>query len=680
MMKIGKSLLILSLFFWIFSFPGNAQHTNFKSSLSSDVLKSAPVKIIPFPKHIKWGAKTIQFSDMKIEKTKDLSNNIIGELYSILSERKIIPDPDSKNQIKFKGNNSLGAEAYILSIEPTNIQIQASQEAGYFYALQTLRQLIIEDQLIYPAEIKDEPAFNIRGYMIDVGRNFQSLSALKQQLDIMAKYKLNTFHWHLTDYPAWRIESNVYPELNAAENHRASRDPGKFYTYDEIRDLIKYAKKLQITVIPEIDMPGHSDSFTKATGYRMESEEGMNILEDVLNEFFEEIPKEMAPIVHLGSDEIEIPDPQGFMNRMLGILENNSRNAIIWDPGLPANDKVIRQTWKPEHEIAELEKTNLLAIDSQNSYINNSEPMLAIPRLLFKPIGKDSNHTILGGIIALWPDVNLDDPFDAVRQNPLYPSLLTYAWTTWTADVEHASSEYLTKVPVKGTSAHEYFAAFEDYLLYHKDTYFKDLPFQYVRQAQTQWNLIGPFKDRDYIYTIGENYKSGDSVITWKKATGNTIYIRDRFKQGGHYPEARPGETYFAHTYIFAEEAKEIPVWIGFETPFRSNRAYTGIPDAGKWDVSGGSIWVNRAEIPAPQWKNPGWKPQKTSGWGSKEDQEVAWEDEELYWTREAVKVSLEKGWNEVLIRVPGTSEYQNWMFTFAPLEIEGIKFSTVKI
>lgn len=652
---------------------------DFKSNLTANDLKNAPVKLIPFPKEVTWGAQPVKFDKVQLENVNLLSGTTQTELHKILSNTGIKTNRSAKRRLNFGKVDTLSTEAYKLEITANDITIGASSDAGFFYALQTLKQIADAYDGLYPVEIWDEPAFEIRGYMIDVGRNFQSLEALKDQLDVMARYKLNTFHWHLTDYPAWRIESKKYPELNAAKNHRPSRDPGKFFTYDEIRELINYANDLQIQVIPEIDMPGHSDSFTKATGHRMESEKGMVILEEVLNEFFREIPKELVPIVHLGSDEVDIPDPEGFMNRMLDVVEANGRIAVIWDPGLPANDRVIRQTWRPEHEVEEMEQSGLRGIDSQNSYINNSEPMLQVPRLLFKPIGQDSNHRILGGIVALWPDVNLDDPFDAVKQNPLYPSLLTYAWVTWTADIQQSSKEFLTKVPPKTSSAHNYFSAFEDFLLYHKKTYFEELPFQYVRQANTEWKLIGPFEDRQNLEEIKNSYSLGDSIIHWKNATGNTIYIRDRFKQGGYYPEAKPGETYFAHTYIYAEETKEIPVWIGFETPFRSNRAYTGIPEEGEWDVSGGTVWVNSQEIPAPDWENPGWKPEKTSGWGSKADQEVVWKDEELYWTREPVKISLKKGWNEVLIRVPGSSGYQNWMFTFAPLDQEGLRFSTSK-
>jgi len=119
-----------------------------------------------------------------------------------------------------------------------------------------------------------------------------------------------------------------------------------------------------------------------------------------------------------------------------------------------------------------------------------------------------------------------------------------------------------------------------------------------------------------------------------------------------------------------------VDTWIGFETPYRANRIYTGIAKKGEWDINGGNVWVNNMALPAPNWENPGWKPSKTTGWGSSKDQETPWGKEELYWTRDPVKVALRKGWNKVLLKVPGSNAYQNWMFTFALLDQNGLRIS----
>lgn len=647
----------------------SAQTSTFKAKFSPEELKEAPVKLIPFPQKVQWDKKSVVIKGIKLPSATPTSQMIQGVLTGIDLTSNGVP-------VIFQQDAEIPEQGYSLKVKKNGITITASSESGQFYALQTLKQLIhstedsIEMQL---CSIYDVPAYDIRGLMIDVGRNYQSLEFLKQQLDIMARYKLNVFQWHLTDRPAWRIESKTYPQLTAPQNHRPTRDPGMYYTYDEIRSLFNYAKERHIQIIPEIDMPGHSDSFITSMGYKMETKQGMAALKVILKEFFTEIPKEMAPIIHIGSDEVKIDNPEEFLNTMIAFCNDHGRDVMIWNPGLPTEMDVIRQGWRPEKVSG---KKPFREIDSWNSYVNNGDPYVHIPKLFFKPIGEGSNNTVLGGILCLWNDVNVHHGPDIVKINPLYPSLLTYSWKTWTDDVSEASRDYVTKIPPYGSTENAYFDAFEDYLMAHKERYFQNLPFQYTPQANAKWKLVGPFKDSTdmSLAQVKEAFQHSDSV---RLATGNTIYIRDRFKLGGYFPAAKPKEVYYAMTTIYSETNQQLPTWIGFETAYRANRAYNGIPKAGHWDANGGTFWINGEELPAPKWISPGWKPQVTEGWGNKHDQEIVWEDEELYWTREPVSVPLKKGWNTVIFKVPGTTGYQNWMFTFAPLDPAAIKYST---
>src|SRR6056297_1217053 len=133
--------------------------------------------------------------------------------------------------------------AYHVLKKQNMIHITALDVDGIFYGLQTFRQLVMfygRLQNVPLCEIKDWPDFPIRGFMHDVGRNFIPINRLKQDIRIMAQYKLNTFHWHLTENEAWRIESKCFPELNNSQNHKSTRDPGKYYTYGEMRDFITY--------------------------------------------------------------------------------------------------------------------------------------------------------------------------------------------------------------------------------------------------------------------------------------------------------------------------------------------------------------------------------------------------------------------------------------------------------
>ncbi|MCB9049814.1 MAG: beta-N-acetylhexosaminidase [Lewinellaceae bacterium] len=673
-MKRNAALLSLFLLFIsAYAQKGGA----FDAKFTAEYLDNAPAELIPFPQEISWNKEWMEIQSLYSDGV--LPAALAEEWASIVLSFNLQENREEGLAIVFRDNETMAPEAYRLTVSRRRIEVQSATDAGRFYALQTLRQLIRKGDgrcRIPLCEIRDWPAYAVRGYMLDVGRNFQSMASLKKQLDIMGRYKLNTFHWHLTDRPAWRIESKRYPQLTSAANHRPTRDPGLFYSYDDIRELIEYARKKHIAIIPEIDMPGHSDAFVKAMGVRMESEEGMKILENILHEFFSEIPKPDCPVIHLGSDEVRIDNPEEFISRMVGACEANGRQVVIWNPGLGAGDNVIRQTWQSKH----LAQGDFQEIDSWNNYVNNGEPMTQVQRLFFKPIGYPSGNEIIGGILCFWPDVNLGNESDAFSQNPVYPSLLTYAWATWTADVLKAPEAYYMVLPPQGSPAFKYFAVFEKMLAHHKNEFFAGEPFPYFRQTDKSWKLIGPFKKNRngrFLKETKSVYIYRGRKLVWQEATGNTLVINDRFRLGGYYPEAKPGETVYALSYIYSDKNRIAKAWIGFETPMRSNRTYTGIPKLGSWDPSGGAIWINDEPLPPLGWENPGWKPSKKEGWGSAQDQEIPWRKEELYWTRQPAEVPLKKGWNKVLARIPCSSSYQNWMFTFVPIDMEGLRFST---
>ncbi|MCB0775844.1 MAG: family 20 glycosylhydrolase, partial [Chitinophagaceae bacterium] len=196
-------------------------------------------------------------------------------------------------------------EAYQLKVSNDKISITANTGHGIFNALQTLKQLMRDGSMINTCEITDWPAFPIRGYMVDVGRNFQSVKQLKQQIEVMAAYKLNIFHFHATEDIAWRMQSRRYPQLTAAKNMQ--RNAGKFYSIAEIKELINYCRERQITFLPEIDMPGHSAAFKRAMGVDMQSEKGVTICKNILTELCREFD---VPYVHIGGDEVEITNKE----------------------------------------------------------------------------------------------------------------------------------------------------------------------------------------------------------------------------------------------------------------------------------------------------------------------------------------------------------------------------------
>lgn len=150
-------------------------------------------------------------------------------------------------------------EAYRLVVDKHNVNIYATGDAGLFRAKQTLEQLTTErkgKKCVPVCDITDWPAFRVRGFMHDIGRSFISMDELKKEIELLSRFKINVFHWHLTENQAWRLESKLYPMLNAPEN--MERDKGRYYTLEEAHQLAEFCREHYVTLIPEIDMPGHS--------------------------------------------------------------------------------------------------------------------------------------------------------------------------------------------------------------------------------------------------------------------------------------------------------------------------------------------------------------------------------------------------------------------------------------
>lgn len=178
--------------------------------------------------------------------------------------------PSASGSIRFEKDDSINwREAYQVEVSPNHILLKASTSAGLFNACQSLLQLIPKNppHQVPAIRISDAPRFPWRGLMLDSSRHFQSVAEVKRFIDLMSRYKLNVFHWHLTDGHGWRIEIRKYPkltELGAWRQQPGYPEPGKtgryggFYTQDEIREVVKFAAERNITIVPEIDMPGHN--------------------------------------------------------------------------------------------------------------------------------------------------------------------------------------------------------------------------------------------------------------------------------------------------------------------------------------------------------------------------------------------------------------------------------------
>ncbi|HET6567382.1 MAG TPA: beta-N-acetylhexosaminidase, partial [Rhodothermales bacterium] len=282
---------------------------------------------------------------------------------------------------------SLGEEGYELTVTPERVTISAWTPAGLFYGVQTLRQLLppsVEYQATYdrpmlvPAvHILDHPRFEWRGAMLDVARHFFSTDDVKRYIDLMAMYKLNRLHLHLSDDQGWRIEIPSWPNLTKIGGQtEVGGGPGGFYTQEEFTDLVRYAQDRFITIVPEIDMPGHTNAALASypelncngeapphyTGTRV----GFSVLcvdKDVTYEFIDDVVRDISavspgPYFHIGGDEVRKLTPEQyrqFIERTEEIVRSHGKKVIGWDETAVANPVpgTVVQLWRPEasHEM-----------------------------------------------------------------------------------------------------------------------------------------------------------------------------------------------------------------------------------------------------------------------------------------------------------------------------------------
>lgn len=591
---------------------------------------------------------------------------LIALFFSSLSfGQNIIPMPKtytelSTNQVKASTAKSsitkkLAQEQYTIRIKGNSIKIEAGSDQALVWANATLAQLKTENNTYPEVFIDDYPSFDFRAFMYDSGRNFIEIDMVKQYIDLISKYKLNVFHWHLTDNPAWRIESKIYPQLNDAKYQRKGRDEGKFYTYDQIRDVIAYAKQRGIMVVPEIDMPGHSKFFTDTFGFTMDSKEGMAVLEKCLDEFFNEIPVSDCPYFHIGSDEVHIKDPKGFMAWSESIAKKYNRQAIAWDPGLPSSETTIRQIWnEAEGANSAAVKKGGKYVDSFMGYLNYYDPILQTNRIfLHKACGVEKgDERAIGGILCLWNDVRVGDKSKLLTHNGVLNGVMAFSERFWVGgDVKHEGT--INLMPDPKSEAGVALSAFEKRLLWHKQNMVKSDDMRWMPNSTTKWSISEPT-------VMGIDTTN----LKWNTAWGGVIDVYAFSKKYGFDAKTADSMNIFAKTTIFANCDTTIHAWVGFEVSARSNRKGNGIGEQGQWECNG-KLYVNGKEI-APQyaWNEPGKYNYKFHTW-HKPQEEEPYTDEQLYYMREPLKIQLKKGDNTIEITSPKRFKNQRWTFAF---------------
>lgn len=287
-----------------------------------------------------------------------------------------------RRAIYFSTSEAENREAYQLYISRDSVLINAGSPDGAFLAVQTLRQLLPEkpndtlaDYPIWPiatGRIEDAPEFGYRGAMLDVARHFFSVEDVKKYLDVMAYYKLNVLHLHLTDDQGWRIEIKSWPRLTeVGGSTEVGGGPGGFYTQEEYKEIVAYAADRHITIVPEVDMPGHTNAasvsypFLNGNGKTPELYTGTQVgfstwdtQKDTVYQFIDDVVREITamspgPYFHIGGDESHVTEKDDyihFVERVEPIVRKYGKRMIGWDEIANASldSSSIAQFWADE--------------------------------------------------------------------------------------------------------------------------------------------------------------------------------------------------------------------------------------------------------------------------------------------------------------------------------------------
>ena len=559
-------------------------------------------------------------------------------------------------------------EAYHLSITKKGILLEATTPKGMYWGRQTLEQLKYtknKKTWVPQCDITDWPAFRIRGFMHDVGRSYIPLEELKREISLLSRYKINVFHWHLTENQAWRLECKKYPQLNAPEN--MEREKGKFYTLDEARQLVEFCKQHQVLLIPEIDMPGHSAAFERTFKTDMQSEKGTLILKDIIDEVCATFD---VPYLHIGTDEVQFTNPD-FVPMMVKYIRDKGKKVISYNPGwnYKPGEIDMTQLWSYRGKA----QKGIPAIDCRFHYANHFDTYADLvamfnSRIYNQPEGSDD---LAGCIVAFWNDRFIDNAPQLLAENNFYPYMLTLAERAWRGG---GNCYFDGKGTLLWEDEPEQLAAFrefEDRLLWQKKTWLKEVPFPYVRQTQSEWQITDAFPNGGDLNKVFPPEQQEDSVYQYegktyktRKIIGNGIYLRHVWGTlvPGFYANPQENHTAYATRWIYSPKERKAKLALEFQNYSRSESDLA--PRQGTWDYKCSRAWINGKEIMPPVWENT----------NTERSNEITLKNEN-YMSRPAIDITLKKGWNKLMLKLPvgkfssKETRLVKWMFTAAILD-----------
>jgi len=633
------------------------------------------LNLLPWPQQVDWTKQTFSGKDISLS----LAGNTGQMVTDWLQESNININPASKKVFRVTLVENLPEatinqdEAYKLQVSSQGIAIEATTEQGVYRAIQTLRQLTEKKSgrsFVTGCKIIDWPAFRIRGFMQDVGRTYIPMEELKREIAKLAQYKINVFHWHLTENQSWRLESKIFPMLN--DSIHTTRMPGKYYTLEEAKELVEFCKRHQVLLIPEFDMPGHSAAFVSTFRHDMQSPEGMKILKLLIEEVCETFD---VPYLHIGTDEVQFTNPQ-FVPEMVAFVRSKGKKVISWNPGWhyqPGEIDMIHM-WSYRGKLQE----GIPTIDSRFHYLNHFDTFADLRGLFMSNIYRhtEGSNDMAGVILAIWNDRWVQPEEKIINENIFYPNMLTIAERSWRGGGYEYFDKYGTNMPPRNSEEYKAFTEFEQRLLWHKEHNFRGYPFPYVKQTDIKWRITDAFPNNgdmgsvfppetelqdSYTYE-GKTYGTNDSEgagIYLRHVWGNTIPC--------FYKDPQEDHTAYAWTWVHSPKDQEVGAWIEFQNYGRSEMDLA--PPQGQWDYKGSRVWLNDEEILPPVW----------TATHKEKSNEVLLGNENCV-GREPTKVHLQKGWNKVFMKLP-VGKFRlpevrlvKWMFTFVFVTPDGEK------
>jgi hexosaminidase len=469
--------------------------------ISSAPLIPKPVSITPAQGAFELNEKTTIYVDKSSTGLETLTGYLAQKLFPATGIKLNIAAEKGENQIALllsENDGDLKDEGYDLDIKPTGVTISANKPAGIFNGIQTLLQLLpneiaqISKQdvawVVGAGNIHDFPSYGYRGAMLDVARHFFSVDDVKHYIDLISSYKMNALHLHLSDDQGWRIEIKSWPNLaKHGGSTQVGGGAGGFYTQDQYSEIVKYAQDRFVTIIPEIDMPGHTNAALSSYAVLnckdttpplyTKTEVGFSTLcvrKDSVYEFVDDVVRELAaitpgPYIHLGGDESHVTTKEDFiyfLNKIQPIPKKYGKKMIGWEEVAQAklDSNTIVQYWSNvEHAKEAVKKGAKIIMSPANrtyldmkydsttklglSWAGLIEVDTAYIWSLSDMVKEITNDKIVGVEAPLWTETisTMND-----IEYMVFPRLPGIAEIGWTPDDKRSWDEYKLRLAKHG--------------------------------------------------------------------------------------------------------------------------------------------------------------------------------------------------------------------------------------